>query len=423
MRLREKSATPTGSWVQLWGGQRQNLGLFILFFSVICSLFIIFLSPSAAAVQTVPYKINFQGYLRDSSNQTLADGDYNMTFRLYDATENGTVMWTGIRQETTRVAVVNGYFSVQLGDTSPLSPTLFDGSDLYLEIELPTPATATCATNGCANYSEGPMTPRQRIASAAYAINADQLDGYDASEFAIGAGNNMFTGMNTFRTDNSAAFAIQNANSDSLLVANTSTMQVTIGSATNGVRLSMDGIELSGTARGLRTIALSPEYPGATFLGDGTANNGNLTSDFCSNSGALAVNSSLCPVSGDVASYYQWATDQMTPQDYDIYVRYRMPADYSTGSMQDLFIKGFTASTSSSLSMTMYDSAGTQVATTGTVGNDPLDVNYWSLYMATIANTTAVTASEYVTFKIHLSAVESGQVRIGDISFDYRSTF
>ena len=108
-----------------------------------------------SATQTVPYLINFQGRLADSNGNILTDGSYNVKFRLFDAATSGTNVWEGDRVRGAsdhRITVQNGLFNIQFGDTSQgdpaLSPTLFSsGTQLYLEVELPTPATATCATN------------------------------------------------------------------------------------------------------------------------------------------------------------------------------------------------------------------------------------------------------------------------------------
>lgn len=423
MRERQISATPTGSGVKFMIGRRQILGLFLypLLLVSFYLLSVMLFSPPAAAVQTVPYKVNFQGYLRTSADEPLADGQYNVTFRLYDALENGTAIWTEVRQETSRIAVTDGYFSVQLGDVSPLAPSLFDGDALYLEVELPTPDTATCSTNACASYLEGPMSPRQPIASSPYAFNADQLDGYDAAEFAIGAGNNMFTGMNTFKTDNSAAFAIQNANGDSLLAANTSTMQVTVGTATNGVALSVNGIALTGTARGLKKVTLIPEYAGATFQGDGTNNNGSLSSDFCSSMGNdPQPNLALCSASGEAHNYYRWTSDEATFQDYNIFVRYRLPSDYDAQSMTNLQFAGHLTNEDAHMIFTMYDESNA-------ICTHIQNLSYeYEWIVETTANPVAscsTQAGQYITFMITPAARNGQSALAGEISFDYRSTF
>ena len=75
-------------------------------------------SPQANAAQTVPYKMNFQGRLTNSSGAVMPDGLYNMKFRIFDAASAGTQQWTETRETTSRVPVTNGMFSVQLGDVT-----------------------------------------------------------------------------------------------------------------------------------------------------------------------------------------------------------------------------------------------------------------------------------------------------------------
>ena len=173
-------------------------------------------APSAQAAQTIPYKINFQGRLTDNNGNALSDGYYNIKFRLWTAPTSGTNQWEADRVDGTsdyRVQVVGGLFNIQFGDTTlgdpALSPSLFSGTyPLYLEVELPTPATATCATNGCASFTEGAMTPRQTLASAAYAFNSDTLDGLDSTAFTQLANTNTFTAANLFAPGASAVVGL-----------------------------------------------------------------------------------------------------------------------------------------------------------------------------------------------------------------------
>jgi hypothetical protein len=172
--------------------------------------------PSATAVAGVPYRINFQGRLADNNGNILADGLYNIKFRIFDALTAGTNLWEGDRVITAtdyRIQLTNGLFSIQFGDTAQgdpaLTPALFNSSaQHYLEIELPSTATNTCSTNGCASFTEGPFTPRQPIASSPYAFNSDALDGLDSTQFARTDANNTLTGTQLFKT---TAFDIQNA--------------------------------------------------------------------------------------------------------------------------------------------------------------------------------------------------------------------
>lgn len=194
----------------------------------------VFMASVASAIQTVPYRVHYQGRLTNLSGATKLDAQYNMTFRLYTAASGGVPIWTEVRETTNRVTITNGQFAVQLGAVTPLTPSMFTTQPLYFEIELPTPASATCSTAACAVYTEGAMTPRLSLGSSAYAMNADTIDGYDSSDFITANQHNIFTGTNLFKnTSNSAAaFGVKTQGDVSLLNIDTTNSRVAIG--TNG---------------------------------------------------------------------------------------------------------------------------------------------------------------------------------------------
>ena len=175
-------------------------------------------APPVHATQTIPYKINFQGRLADAGGSSLANGKYNMRLRLMTAASGGTNLWQADRIYNTsaptdyRVQVTNGMFSIQLGEVTSgvandpaLSPAFFNTAtyaNLYLEVELSSVATATCSTNGCQSWTEGAMTPRSPLGSAAYAFSADTIDGIDGSSLARNDATNTFTQANTYSATN-----------------------------------------------------------------------------------------------------------------------------------------------------------------------------------------------------------------------------
>lgn len=395
-------------------------------FTLLSVLFAIAPTTPAGAITTVPTKMNFQGRLTDASGNIMPDGTYNMTFRIFDASTAGTQQWSEVRAVSagTGVQVTNGLFSVRLGDATSLPANLFTNTSLYFEIELPTPATATCSTVGCASYTEGPMTPRQPLASSAYAFNSDTLDGYDSADFAFVSGSNTFTQAQTINVASTGALDIQNGSGISLLKVDTSGGEVVIGSAANGISFTANGIVLSGSARGLKTVTLNPEYPGATFTGDGSNNTGTLSSDFCSTS--LAIDAANCfATGGDSFNFYQWSTTQAAAQDYDIYVRYRLPSDYSSGSMSNLSMWGYSEFNDGSDSVVLSlfeDGSGTACSVTANAVG--LDGEWNAATVASPIGACTLAANDYVTFRVRM-AVSSNTlfVRAGHISFDYRSTF
>lgn len=405
----------------------------------LASIVITLLIPAVPshATQTIPYKMNFQGKIANATGVPLSNGVYNMRFRIFDAASGGTLLWSEQRAVSagTGVTVTNGgLFSTQLGDVTAL-PSIFTNQNLFFEIELPTPATATCSAVNCASYTEGPMTPRNKLGSSAYAFNSDLLDGIDSSGFIQNTGSPQsasfnITGTGTVggltvgggalvRTTSSTALQVQNASSAALLTVDTSNSQIVVGSPTNGVLLSASGIQLVGTARTTRTVELSPEYPGATFTGDGTTNNGTLSSDFCSGSSRMNINAAACS-SMATRNYYQWTTTQSTAQDYDIYVRYQLPDDYDTGSMVNLAIMGWGTTTATEfVAVAMHvDSQG--AACTTSTNAVAANAAWAKVTIASPLGACTPVAGDIITFRVRLQAGQNNIARAGPISFSYR---
>jgi hypothetical protein len=104
---------------------------------------------TALTLTVIPY----QGRLSDpSTGDAVTDGNYTMTFRLYDVATGGSALWT----ETKDVAVQGGVFSTALGDSAALSHNLFNGQALWLGVKVGTDEEAT---------------PRQQILPVAYALS------------------------------------------------------------------------------------------------------------------------------------------------------------------------------------------------------------------------------------------------------------
>lgn len=76
--------------------------------------------------------VNYQGHLANSAGTAL-DGTYAMTFALYDAASNGTLIWGP--ESHLAVPVSDGLFTVGLGSlTAGGIPTSVWNGDCYLEI-------------------------------------------------------------------------------------------------------------------------------------------------------------------------------------------------------------------------------------------------------------------------------------------------
>ncbi len=133
--------------------------IFFFTFLLLCFL----LLPYSYA--QVPRLINYQGKLTDTSGNPVADGNYSITLRIYDADAGGNLLW----EETQSILVQKGIFSCLLGGVTNLD-LAFD-RPYWLAIKV---------------GSDAEMTPRQQIASAGYAFRAEdsaKLEGRDSSYY------------------------------------------------------------------------------------------------------------------------------------------------------------------------------------------------------------------------------------------------
>ena len=109
----------------------------------------------------VPNRINFQGKLLDSSKNPR-NGTFSMTFRICDtlAASCASPIWNETQGS---VSVSNGVFSVQLGDSSSLTESVFSSDSRYLEIEI----------------GGETLSPRERLITSPYAYRAATADALD----------------------------------------------------------------------------------------------------------------------------------------------------------------------------------------------------------------------------------------------------
>ncbi|MGE5693570.1 MAG: hypothetical protein ACM3YF_07315 [Candidatus Zixiibacteriota bacterium] len=126
---------------------------FKIFFGLLIVL--LFYSSGLAAV---PDLVNFQGVLRDTAGNPVADGSYSVTFRLYDTPIGGGLVW----EETQSVTTSDGLFNVLLGSIQSLEETLFNSPDRYLAVRVGT---------------DPETTPRTRLVTVPYSHRVATVDG------------------------------------------------------------------------------------------------------------------------------------------------------------------------------------------------------------------------------------------------------
>ena len=114
------------------------------------ALFVLFLFYSSMlCAQGV--KLGIQGIVKRADGSATPDGNYPMTFRLYDAAEGGTALWTEVQSN---VPVNSGLYSAVLGSVTNLNLP-FD-KEYYLGIKIGTASE---------------MSPRLALTTAPYALS------------------------------------------------------------------------------------------------------------------------------------------------------------------------------------------------------------------------------------------------------------
>lgn len=196
------------------------LPFFILLTTVI-ALFVAVMPADAVASST----LNFQGRLLTNTGGLVADGSYNIEFKIYDDEFAGSNLWTETRTGIDTVTVRNGYFSVYLGDVTPFGASIPWDQELYMTMNV---------------NSDGEMTPRFKLTAVPYAFRAGAV---------TDAAGNAFTG-------------------DDLIQKAPSTVQA-VNSALAAISLNQAGagglLQLQGDGSDVFTV----DKTGATILGAG----------------------------------------------------------------------------------------------------------------------------------------------------------
>jgi hypothetical protein len=251
-----------------------GLGVFLVS-SVFFALILTANKPATATAATAS-TINFQARLMNASGAIVPDGNYNVRFKLYDASSGGTNLWTedytatsGPGSSDVRVHVANGYLSVALGSVSSFSGSIDWSQDLYLTMNI-----GGTGTGSFPGIGDGEMSPRIHLTAVPYAFKAGQ-----STQLASGNSTLSFTNPSNSNTialpDASGTVCLQSSSSCGFAAGSGSTSYIqntTSPQASSNFNISGTGI--AGVA--LQTPSIDT-VSGGTTLSIGTANATALT--------------------------------------------------------------------------------------------------------------------------------------------------
>ncbi len=124
-----------------------------------------FVSQHARAASGINPELSYYGVLKSSSGASVADGNYDMVFKIYTDATGGTPVWTGnyTAANGNPVEVKDGNFTVLLGSGNGNALTVDFSQDSYYV--------------GITVGTDNEMSPRQQLAAAPYAFNSNAVNG------------------------------------------------------------------------------------------------------------------------------------------------------------------------------------------------------------------------------------------------------
>lgn len=159
------------------------------FVAIFIAVFVFYTFQSVNTTNAaVPRILSFQGRLTNDSGSLLGGSgtNYYFKFAIYGGASGGSPLWSSGGTAIT-IKVTQGVFNTLLGDTTSGYDALdlnFDSSGYYLEVQVSSVPGSGFET----------LTPRQRIVSSGFAVNADTVHG---GRFINATGVGQFGGLAT----------------------------------------------------------------------------------------------------------------------------------------------------------------------------------------------------------------------------------
>jgi hypothetical protein len=364
----------------------------------------------ATGTQTWGYKVS----ALDGAGETLASTEATITNGVTPLTGANfvTISWTPVggavqykvyRTTSGGTPATTGLIATVAGNVQTFNDTAIAASGSV-------PASNTTGAGIFAGVLQGSSLDNSTAASL-------NIGGTNATSITLGkTSSNIQTTINgttlfkpTVGNDSATAVQIQKADSTVLFTADTSSMQVVVGTTTNGIILSSAGLQLKGTARNAKVITLTAEYLGAVLdAGTGSNNSGTMTS-------GIDLTNRM--------NYYKWTTTQATNQTYDIDIQVPIPSDFDSWNSNPLSVTSYTSNTTNgTVTLETRDTAGAVIC--NFVSVTPASTTTWTANnSACTLSSGTYTASGYMTLRIRLQSPTSGDVRVGNIVLNYLSKY
>lgn len=191
---------------------------------------LIFILSVQITLGAIPETISYQGLLTNASGVPVADGNYNLVFRIYNFESGGTALWT---ETYSSVVVSKGIFNVILGSKTPL--VLPFDQQYWLGITV--------------NSVE--LIPRIQLTSAAYSLNARSV---------------VDNAVTNSKIANNAVTSGKIAGGQVVKIINTLKDDVTLASGAN-VTIIPSGNTLTISSAGWNLTGNAGTTPGNNFIG------------------------------------------------------------------------------------------------------------------------------------------------------------
>ncbi|MBU0766241.1 hypothetical protein KKF55_00430 [Patescibacteria group bacterium] len=153
------------------------------------------------------------------------------------------------------------------------------------------------------------------------------------------------------------------------------------------------------------TKVFRPEFEGASYLGDGSSNVGQLS---VSHSG------------GNLMNYYKWTSTRSSLNDYDVLLRVTLPPDFVRWGSTPLSVSYKSSSSNAAdnkMDIAVFDSSGSTVTLSGT--STGLANTGWTTTTHTFSGSPTWTAGSESLVRLRMYAKDDEEMHLGTVKLTY----